>query len=98
MMKKIFLCITLAVLSACAADQTRDEACREQAEVFCEKIDHPNASCETGYFFRCAPAGVDHDKAVSSQLQDACLDAMTCGVSPAHNGAPQACMLMWAQP
>lgn len=94
-MTKILIALAL---TACAADQTRDEACREQAEIFCEKIGHPNASCEIGYYFRCAPAGVDLQRPVEPDLQDACLDAMACDVDPAHNGAPEACMRMWAQP
>lgn len=92
---RAFLLITLA---ACAADvQTRDEACHEQAEVFCEKIGHPNASCEVGYFYRCAPVGVELDKAVKPHLQDACLDAIACDVDAAHNEVPEACVLTWRQ-
>ena len=86
-------------LAACAADtdQTRDEACREQAEVFCGKIGHPNGSCEIGYYYRCAPAGIDLERIVKPHLQDACLDAMVCDVDAVHNAVPEACALTWRQ-
>lgn len=94
MLKTIFLSVALF---ACADnEQTRSEACQEQAEVWCEQVGHPNAACETGYYYRCTPAGTDRDAPANQHVHTACLEKIVSDVDEQHTATPDYCLRFWA--
>ena len=88
------LCALSAWLSGCTSDDlTLDEACREQATVWCDRT-HDNASCRTGYYFTCTPPGSDRGAAVDVTAQNTCLDEIVL-VTPFKDTRPASCIRLW---